>query len=134
VVKTVTSPSKVHALALAVCGLPKFPSEPISCPALFDGSYQLTFTADGRKLPTVVIQDSGCQTVTGAGVVRTVAGRAAFWKLLTKLAGPPVHPPGHLPGEPGGPLVPGQQCSRPADGKVARACPGLAKSVVPQRT
>jgi hypothetical protein len=124
VVKTVTNPSKVHALAQAVCGLPKFPREPINCPALFAGSYLLTFTSAAQKLPTVVVQDSGCQTVTGAGVVRKASGQPAFWKLLTRLAGPAVHPPGHLPGGPGGPLIPGQQCRRPAAGKVARACPG----------
>jgi hypothetical protein len=121
----------VHALAQAICGLPKFPTEPINCPALYAGSYQLTFTSDGRKLPPVVIQESGCRTVTGAGPVRWADGESAFWKLLTKLAGPPVLPPGHLPR---GPVIPGQYCSHPVTGKVARACPGQAMPIVPQQT
>jgi hypothetical protein len=136
VVKTVTSAVQVHALARAVCGLPRFPRGAIRCPAAFLGSYELTFTSGGRKLP-VVVQDSGCQAVTGAGGVRSAVGKPAFWKLLTKLAGPPVRFPGHLPGEPGGPVLPGQHCMRPMAGqapvKPARACPQSAMPIVPRQ-
>ena len=41
------------------------------CPALFAGTtYHLIFTAGQRQLPTVTIEATGCQTVTGLGAVR----------------------------------------------------------------
>jgi hypothetical protein len=105
----VTSAAKARALAWSVCGLPAFPRVPVNCPALIAGTYRLSFTADGRKLPVVTVLDSGCQTVTGLGTVRTAATRPGFWKLLSGLAGGPIEEPGHLPGapvSPGGPFLP----------------------------
>jgi len=94
----------------------------------FTGVYQLTFTADGRQLPTVTVQDTGCQTVTGAGVVRTAISRPAFWALLTKAAGPAVRWPVHLPPAPGAPGPGGPVCGPPSTrttpGVPARSCPG----------
>ena len=105
----VTSAAKARALARSVCGLPAFPRVPVNCPALFAGSYRLSFTADGRKLPVVTVLDTGCQTVIGLGTVRTAVTRPGFWKLLSGLAGGPIQEPGHLPGgpiSPGGPFLP----------------------------
>jgi hypothetical protein len=91
--------AEASALARAVCGLPAMTGGVVRCPQLDGVSYQLTFTAGGRLLPAVVVQPSGCQTVTGAGVVRTAASRPAFLKLLVSMAGV-VRVPGvaHLPG------------------------------------
>jgi hypothetical protein len=101
--------AEASALARAVCGLPAMTGGVVRCPQLDGVSYQLTFTAGGRLLPAVVVQPSGCQTVTGAGVVRTAASRPAFLKLLVSMAGV-VRVPGvaHLPGASvGGPAVGG---------------------------
>jgi hypothetical protein len=134
VLKVVTSPSRTRTLARALCALPKMPRTPMSCPALFAGSYQLSFTAAGRKLPVVTIQQSGCQLVTGLGAVRR-ADSPAFWALLAKIAGPIPVRPVHLPGSPvnpGGPILPvnpgPQGCSPPTSGAMphtqAHPCPG----------
>jgi len=134
IVKIVRSASRSRALARAVCNLPRFPRGSVNCPALFAaGIYQLTFTADGRQLPTVTIQETGCQAVTGAGVVRTAAGRPAFWALLTKTAGPVVRWPVHLPGGPVRPGPGGPICEPPSTqtppGTPERSCPGPARPV-----
>jgi hypothetical protein len=126
VVKVVTSAARVHALAQAVCALPALPRGRINCPALITGSYQLTFTVAGRRLPAVSAQLAGCETVTGAGIVRSASTRPAFWKLLAKIAGPATGLPVHLPGGPvvpGGPLQPrGPSCSPPSK-QVSPAAP-----------
>jgi hypothetical protein len=116
--RTVTAPGKARALARAVCGLPALGDRPVPCPMVIanGGSYQLSFTADGRTLPSVVVQDTGCETVTGAGAVRRAAGQPAFWTLLRKLAGPPLALPGRLPPGPGGGGVVGGPCMRPQGG------------------
>jgi hypothetical protein len=127
IVKIVTSAPRSRALARAVCNLPGFPRGRVNCPALFTGVYQLTFTADGRQLTTVTIQDAGCQAVTGAGVTRTASGQSAFWTLLTKTAGPAVRWPWwHLPGPPAGPGGPvcGPPSTRTPPGAPKRFCPG----------
>jgi hypothetical protein len=101
--------AEASELARAVCGLPAMTAGVVRCPQLDGVSYQLTFTAGGRLLPAVVVQPSGCQTVTGAGVVRTAASRPAFLQLLISMAGV-VRVPGvaHLPGASvGGPAAGG---------------------------
>ncbi len=82
--RTVTNPGEVHGLARALCALPKMPRGPLPCPAQFPGSYQFYFTADGLRLPVVVVQESGCRAVTGLGPVRR-ADQPAFWRLLTRI-------------------------------------------------
>jgi hypothetical protein len=141
IVKVVTSAARARALARGLCGLPRMPRGPLRCPALFAGSYQLTFTAAGRKLPVVSIQLTGCQAVTGAGPVRSAATRPAFWALLARIAGRvtplPVHLPGGpvSPGTPFGPVSPGLSgCEPPTvrthPGPPVRACPGPDRPVV----
>ncbi|HMH91771.1 MAG TPA: hypothetical protein VK586_11895, partial [Streptosporangiaceae bacterium] len=78
-------------------------------PKLGAASFRLAFTAGGRVLPVVIVQPSGCLTVTGAGPVRSAARSSAFLKLLTSMAGPlPLPGAVHLPGTAvsGGPLRP----------------------------
>ncbi len=94
----VTNPTLVRALARALCGLPPMPRDVLHCPALFLGtSYILHFTVNGRPLPTVSIQGTGCEAVTGVGPVRR-ATSPAFWQTLTRAVGrippgPPVYTP-----------------------------------------
>lgn len=141
VVKVVTSPARVHALARAVCDLPRLPRGRINCPALITGSYQLTFTVAGRKLPVVAAQIAGCETVTGAGAVRSASTRPAFWRLLAKIAGPATGFPVHLPGAPlgpGGPLQPrSPSCSPPSKktppGTPTRTCLGPDRPIATTR-
>lgn len=83
---TVTNTARVRALAKALCALPKMPAGVVNCPALLEGMYALRFTAAGRPLPEVTIQESGCQTVTGLGPVRTVSKSPRFWPVLAKAA------------------------------------------------
>ncbi|MGH3277350.1 MAG: hypothetical protein ACRDNZ_23865, partial [Streptosporangiaceae bacterium] len=91
--------AQASALAKAICGLPGMPAGVLRCPQRTPVIYRLTFTVDGRLLPVVTVQPSGCETVAGAGIVRTASTRPAFWKLLASMVGP-VPLPGavHLPG------------------------------------
>jgi hypothetical protein len=105
----VLGPAPASALARAVCGLPLMSGGLLHCPQQTTASYRLTFTAGGRLLPAVVVQPSGCETVTGAGGPRTVARDPAFLKKLATMAGPlPLPGAVHLPGTAvsGGPLRP----------------------------
>jgi hypothetical protein len=126
-IRTVTSPSEVHGLARALCALPRMPRGPLPCPALFPGGYQFYFTADGLRLPVVVVQESGCREVTGLGPVRR-ADQPAFWRLLGHIIGAlplaPVPSPGSV--QPGGPDLPGSGLvtgCEPTRGPLLRACP-----------
>jgi hypothetical protein len=94
---------QAQQLARALCALPAMPAgRPVHCPDLTVGSYRMVFTADGRTLPAVTAQPNGCETVTGAGVVRTGATEPAFWRLLGTMGGVlPLPGAGHLPGVPG---------------------------------
>ncbi len=126
--KTVTNPGEVHGLARALCALPKMPRGPLPCPAQFPGSYQFYFTADGLRLPVVVVQESGCRAVTGLGPVRR-ADQPAFWRLLTHIVSTePLTPSPGSPGsvQPGGPDLPGSGLvtgCEPTPGQPLRACP-----------
>ena len=80
---TVREPRLVRGLAAALCGLPKMPGGPVSCPAQFGGSLRLAFAAGGRPFRPVIVQMSGCRMVSGLGPARTVPS-AAFWRTLGK--------------------------------------------------
>jgi hypothetical protein len=73
----------VRDLAAALCGLPKSPRGPVSCPPQFAGSLRLAFAAGGRLFRPVTIQVIGCQGVRGLGPARTVTS-SAFWRTLGK--------------------------------------------------
>jgi uncharacterized protein YceK len=100
---------QARALATALCGLPAMTGGVLHCPLQGAVSYRLAFTTGGRLLPAVIVRASGCETVTGAGPVRSAVRSSAFMKLLASMAGP-VSLPGavHLPGGAvsGGPLRP----------------------------
>ncbi|HTS99688.1 MAG TPA: hypothetical protein VMI33_24010 [Streptosporangiaceae bacterium] len=114
-VVTVTSPAEARAVARALCALPAMPSGIFNCPALFPGtSYQLKFTADGRKLPVVTLEATGCETVTGAGPVRQ-ARSAGFWRVLARAGR--ITPPAQS-------AFVGRRCQPSGPSKI-NGCPGL---------
>jgi hypothetical protein len=118
---TVSNPALVQAVARALCALPDMPPGVFNCPALLLGTaYTLHFAASGRSLPLVIVNSSGCETVTGVGPVRRVSSRA-FWEVLSRALGagtPPVYG-GNLPGEP---------CQPPSTGTIKiNDCPGVAR-------
>jgi hypothetical protein len=90
---SVATPAHARAVARALCALPAFPRGFMSCPALLAGTtYLLRFTADGRRLPAVTIEATGCEAVTGVGPVRRAATSPGFWRTLATAAD--VSPPG----------------------------------------
>jgi hypothetical protein len=121
----VTSAAQARELARAICALPRMPRGPINCPALFLGTFRMSFTAAGFKAPAVVAQESGCEVVTGISPVRTAAGKTAFWRLLARLGGPAAGWPGHLPG---GPIAPGLPVLPPGSGSGHGCAPRSAST------
>ena len=85
----VNDPTKIRMVAQAVCELPPMPGGAFACPADWGIKYQLTFTADGNKLPTVTIDATGCQTVQGFSRTIWVARTPGFWSVLGKAIGVP---------------------------------------------
>jgi hypothetical protein len=84
---TVASPARARAVARALCALPLMPHGIFSCPNLAVGTtYQLRFTADGRRLPAVIIEATGCEVVTGVGSARWVSTSPGFWRVLATAA------------------------------------------------
>jgi len=120
---TVTDPALVRAVARALCALPRMPRGVLSCPAqLLGTAYTLHFTVNGRSLPLVTIDATGCETVTGVGPVRRITS-SAFWQVLAKAIG--VRPPG--PPVFGGDS-PGSACAPPpAHITKIDGCPGVAQ-------
>ena len=64
---TITDPSRVRALAAAICTLPRLPGGLRHCPAALSGALLLEFSAQGHAYPPLRIQDSGCANITGPG-------------------------------------------------------------------
>ena len=90
---TVASPAGARAVARALCALPPMPRGVFGCPALLVGTtYQLGFTAGGRRLPAVTIEATGCQVVTGVGQARWATTSPGFWRVLGTAAH--LHPAG----------------------------------------
>jgi hypothetical protein len=93
---TVTDRARVRALARALCALPDMPRGVFNCPALLLGTtYALRFAVDGRPLPVITINATGCETVTGVGPIRR-ASPPAFWRVFSQAIGvksplPPVY-------------------------------------------
>ena len=90
---SVTSPARARAAARALCALPSLPHAVFSCPNLTVGStYLLRFTADGKRLPAVSIEATGCEIITGVGPARWAAKSPGFWRTLATAAN--LSPPG----------------------------------------
>jgi hypothetical protein len=90
---TVASPASARAVARALCALPPMLRGVFHCPALLIGTtYQLRFTAGGRRLPPVTIEATGCEAVTGVGQTRWVTMSPGFWRVLGTAAH--LRPPG----------------------------------------
>ena len=84
---TVASPAGARAVARALCALPPMPRAVFGCPALLIGTtYQLGFTAGGRRLPPVTIEATGCEVVTGVGPTRWATTSPGFWRVLATAA------------------------------------------------
>lgn len=79
---TVTGPQEARTVARAVCALPPMPSGGLGCPADRGIVYRLGFTADGRKLPVVSVEATGCRGVRGLGRSAWTARSPGFWRLL----------------------------------------------------
>ena len=79
---TVGNPAKVRALAEAICALPPIPRGVIACPADWGIIYRLSFTVNGRKLPAVTVDATGCQGVDGLGRTLWAERSPAFWNVL----------------------------------------------------
>lgn len=118
---TVARPASAQAVARALCALPNMPKGPVHCPALFAGTtYHLIFTAGSRQLPTVTIEATGCQTVTGIGAVRRASTSPGFWRVLDLAAGKPARGPSVFSG--------GPSCQPPSTQlSQHNGCPGLAQ-------
>jgi hypothetical protein len=90
---SVATPARARAVARALCALPLFPQGIVHCPALLLGTtYLLRFTADGRRLPAVTVEATGCEAVTGVGPTRQAARSPGFWRTLATAAN--MRPPG----------------------------------------
>lgn len=89
----VTTLAGARAVARAVCALPLLPRGVFHCPNLTVGTtYQLQFTAGGRRLSAVGIEATGCEVVTGVGPARWAARSPGFWRTLATAAH--LSPPG----------------------------------------
>jgi hypothetical protein len=84
---TVRSPARARAVAAAVCGLPAMPRVVVNCPADLGISYRLSFAAGSRGFPVVAATAGGCESVAGAGPVRSADRSPGFWAVLARALG-----------------------------------------------
>lgn len=85
VVVTVTNAAAAREVATSACALPDVPTGVRHCPAGFAVSYHLIFWVQGQKGPgadLIVVNPTGCQSVTGLGPARTTSFGAGFYQLL----------------------------------------------------
>lgn len=78
---TVTDVARVRMVARALLTLPAMPKG-IHCPIDLGIVYQLTFFRGGQALPAISIRATGCQQVSGLGIMRWVARSPGFWRTL----------------------------------------------------
>jgi hypothetical protein len=94
---TLTGTTQVQAMVAALCALPARPAGQ-HCPAASAGSVRLEFAAGPQRFPPVIVQESGCRSVTGMGPTRSWSGSAHFGVLLHEAVGglgrlvPGTHP------------------------------------------
>jgi hypothetical protein len=84
---TVRSPARARAVAAAVCGLPAMPRVVVNCPADLGVSYRLSFAAGSSAFPVITATAGGCETVAGAGPVRSAGRSPGFWAVLAHALG-----------------------------------------------
>jgi hypothetical protein len=74
-----------RSLARTMCALPPMPAGALHCPVLLFEKYEVVFIADGRVLPAVTVQATGCRQVTGLGRVRWAARSTALLEELARI-------------------------------------------------
>lgn len=78
----VTDQKLVIEAAKAVCALPAMPDNGLHCPADWGVTYRLTFSVQSVMFPRVVVDATGCESVTGLLRTRWVARTPGFWHEL----------------------------------------------------
>ena len=84
-------------MAAALCALPPMPAGQ-HCAATSAGSIRLVFAAGQHSFPPVILQESGCRSVTGMGATRSWSGSSLLGLLLDEAVGglgrlvPGTHP------------------------------------------
>jgi len=68
--------------AHALCDLPSVSAGVYNCPADTGPAYTLNFVAAGYQITKVVVDPTGCETVTGMKNDRTVSRSPGFWPVL----------------------------------------------------
>ena len=92
---TVTGTTQVQAMIAALCALPALPAGQ-HCAAA--ASVRLVFAAGDESFPPVIVQQTGCRSVTGIGATRWWSGSSHLGVLLDEALGgtgrlaPGVHP------------------------------------------
>jgi hypothetical protein len=92
---TLTGTTQVRAMIAALCALPAMPAGQ-HCAAV--ASVRLVFAAGDQSFPPVIVQQTGCRSVTGIGATRWWSGSSHFGVLLDEALGgtgrlaPGVHP------------------------------------------
>ncbi len=94
---TLTGTTQVRTMVAALCALPPMPAGH-ACPVTSGGSVRLVFAAGQQSFPPVIVQESGCRSVTGIGATRWWSGSAQLSVLLDEAVGglgrlmPGTHP------------------------------------------
>jgi hypothetical protein len=73
-----------------LCSLPSPPAGLMSCPAESAVDYLFRFSFPSRPPVDVRLDPTGCETVTGLGPVRWIAGVPAFWRAIGRTFGLPA--------------------------------------------
>lgn len=68
--------------AEALCALPAMPAKALFCPADWGVTYRLSFSAQGYMFARVVVDATGCQSVTGLTPTRFASRTPEFWRRL----------------------------------------------------
>ena len=94
---TLTGAPQVQAMVAALCALPPMPAGR-HCAVPSAGSVRLVFGAGEQSFPPVIVQQSGCRSVTGMGATRWWSGSSQLGVLLDEAVGglgrlvPGTHP------------------------------------------
>jgi hypothetical protein len=78
----VNNATSSRSVAHALCGLPRPSAGVLNCPSDQGPNYTLTFVAAGYQITKIVIDPTGCGTVTGMTNDRTDSRSPGFWPIL----------------------------------------------------